>query len=64
MAIEVANHLEKIGADLAHVAICHVQKSPDKYYSARIKSFEKTEFSGYIYLNFQGNYPLNIQLFI
>jgi len=36
MALEVANHLKAFGADLSHVAICHVQKNPDKYYHREV----------------------------
>jgi len=38
MALEVANHLKKFGADLTHTAICHVQKNPDKYYHRQVLS--------------------------
>jgi len=36
MALEVAKHLEKFGADLTHSAICHVQKNPDRYYHREV----------------------------
>jgi phosphotriesterase-related protein len=32
MAMEVVENLTKFGADLTHVALCHVQKNPDKYH--------------------------------
>ena len=36
MALEAANHLKDFGADLAHVAVCHVQKNPDRYYHLKV----------------------------
>ena len=36
MALEVANHLKKFGADLTHSALCHVQKNPDRHYHLEV----------------------------